>query len=153
MGVSCIAFHPSSMWGCFGHFFQYYKLKINRNSFINYLPDNSKVKPSRVPLHKRQPCQRKRKQKNLCLSFTRSPATSMGRPWVKERTRRLSWRSERRLRSLLCCQQQRGKILLQGDSVVKVTKSFPAFPSSNYSTTGMVELEVQFPVYFCVFCR
>lgn len=77
----------------------------------------------------------------------------MGRPWVKERTRRLSWRSERRLRSLLCCQQQRGKILLQGDSVVKVTKSFPAFPSSNYSTTGMVELEVQFPVYFCVFCR
>lgn len=34
----------------------------------------------------------------------------------------------------LCC-QQRGKSLLQGDSVVKVTKSFPEFPSSNYSTT------------------
>ena len=50
----------------------------------------------------------------------------------------------------LCC-QQRGKSLLQGDSVVKVTKSFPEFPSSNYSTTGMVELEVEFPAFWCVF--
>ena len=35
-----------------------------------------------------------------------------------------------------------GKSLLQGDSVVKVTRSFPEFPSRNYTTTGMVELDV-----------
>ena len=51
----------------------------------------------------------------------------------------------------LCCQQQRSKSLLQGDSVVKVTKSFPEFPSSNYSTTGRVELEVEIAAFCCEF--
>lgn len=36
-----------------------------------------------------------------------------------------------------------GKSLLQGDSVVKVTRSFPEFPSRNYTTTGMVVLHVE----------
>lgn len=49
----------------------------------------------------------------------------------------------------LCCQQQRSKSLLQGDGVVKVTRSFPEFPSSNYSTTGRVEVGVETTAFCC----
>lgn len=75
----------------------------------------------------------------------RSPADIWGHPEVKrgERAVVVANLNSGCEVALYVVSNNEGKSLLQGDSVVKVTRSFPEFPSRNYTTTGMVELDVE----------
>ena len=79
----------------------------------------------------------------------RSPADHLGRPEVTrgERAVVVAKLNSGCEVALYVVSNNQGKSLLQGDGVVKVTRSFPEFPSRNYTTTGMVELDVEIAEY------